>query len=127
MILPASFGVELSEPQRQQMRDLMRLGNNEQLDINAAMANVAEIAALHKLITANNFNEQAVRSLLEKMSQEQLERQVRMASVRNQMYRLLTPEQKRVLDQKYQQRMDHMHQQVSGMQQTSAQKLSMTE
>ncbi|MNF18061.1 Periplasmic protein CpxP precursor [compost metagenome] len=61
------------------------------------------------------------------MAQQQVKRQVEMARVRNQMYNLLTPEQKNVLDQKHQQRMQQMEQQISGLQQTSAQKLSMTE
>jgi protein CpxP len=38
------------------------------------------------------------------------------------MYNLLTPEQKSVLDQKHQQRMQQMEQQISGLQQASAQK-----
>ena len=61
------------------------------------------------------------------MAQQQVKRQVEMARVRNQMYNLLTPQQKSVLDQKHQQRMQQMEQQISGLQQTSAQKLSTTE
>lgn len=56
------------------------------------------------------------------MAQQQVKRQVEMARVRNQMYNLLTPEQKSVLDQKHQQRMQQMEQQISGLQQASAQK-----
>lgn len=42
------------------------------------------------------------------MAQEQVARQVEMARVRNQMYRLLTPEQQAVLNEKHQQRMEQL-------------------
>jgi protein CpxP len=82
---------------------------------------------MHKLVTADKFDETAVYDQAEKMAQQQVKRQVEMARVRNQMYNLLTPQQKSVLDQKHQQRMQQMEQQISGLQQTSAQKLSTTE
>ncbi len=43
-----------------------------------------------------------------KMANEQIARQVEMAKVRNQMYRLLTPEQQAVLNEKHQQRMEQL-------------------
>ena len=115
-------GVRLSEQQRQQLRDLMR-----QARYDLPSVNVAEMEAMHKLVIADKFDEAAVYAQAEKMAQEQVKRQVEMARVRNQMYNLLTPEQKSVLNQKHQQRMQQMEQQISGLQQTSAQKLSMTE
>lgn len=78
--------------------------------------------AMHKLVTAEKFDEASVYAQAEKMAQQQVKRQVEMARVRNQMYNLLTPEQKSVLDQKHQQRMQQMEQQISGLQQASAQK-----
>lgn len=54
------------------------------------------------------FDESAVRAQAEKMAQEQVARQVEMARVRNQMYRLLTPEQQAVLNEKHQQRMEQL-------------------
>ncbi len=42
------------------------------------------------------------------MAQEQVARPVEMARVRNQMYRLLTPEQQAVLNEKHQQRMEQL-------------------
>ncbi len=42
------------------------------------------------------------------MANEQIARQVEMAKVRNQMYRLLTPEQQAVLNEKHQQRMEQL-------------------
>ncbi|CAI0798023.1 Periplasmic protein CpxP precursor [Serratia entomophila] len=115
-------GVSLTEQQRQQMRDLMRQARHDLPGVT-----VAEMEAMHKLVTADKFDETAVYDQAEKMAQQQVKRQVEMARVRNQMYNLLTPQQKSVLDQKHQQRMQQMEQQISGLQQTSAQKLSTTE
>ncbi len=42
------------------------------------------------------------------MANEQIARQVEMAKVRNQTYRLLTPEQQAVLNEKHQQRMEQL-------------------
>jgi hypothetical protein len=53
---------------------------------------------MHRLVTAENFDESAVRAQAEKMAQEQVARQVEMAKVRNQMFHLLTPEQQAVLN-----------------------------
>ncbi|VDZ75619.1 repressor CpxP [Atlantibacter hermannii] len=51
--------------------------------------------------------------------QEQVARQVEMAKVRNQMYRLLTPEQQAVLNEKHQYRMTQLRE-VSQMQRSSS-------
>ena len=48
--------------------------------------NVSELETMHRLVTAENFDENAVRAQAEKMAQEQVARQVEMAKVRNQMY-----------------------------------------
>ncbi|WP_312953175.1 cell-envelope stress modulator CpxP [Superficieibacter sp.] len=96
-------GISLTENQRQQMRDLMQQARHEQPPVN-----VSEIEAMHRLITAENFDESAVRAQAEKMAQEQVARQVEMARVRNQMFRLLTPEQQAVLNEKHQQRIAQM-------------------
>lgn len=94
-------GIQLTELQRQQMRDLMQRARHDRPAIN-----LDEIETMHNLVTAENFDEAAVRTLTEQMAQEQVARQVEIAKVRNQMYRLLTPEQRAVLDIKYQQRMN---------------------
>jgi protein CpxP len=49
-----------------------------------------------------------VRAQAEKMAQQQVARQVEIAKVRNQMYRLLTPEQQAVLNEKHEQRMEQL-------------------
>ncbi|WP_165463304.1 cell-envelope stress modulator CpxP [Atlantibacter sp.] len=107
-------GIQLTEKQRQQMRDLMQQAKHEQPPVN-----VSEMETMHRLVTAENFDETAVRAQAEKMAQEQVARQVEMAKVRNQMYRLLTPEQQAVLNEKHQYRMIQLRK-VSQMQRSSS-------
>jgi len=112
-------GVNLTEQQRQQMRDLMHQARKDLPHIN-----VEQMETMHRLVTAENFDQKAVRAQAEVMAQEQVDRQVEMARIRNQMFNLLTPEQKNVLNQKHEQRMQQMKQQMAGLQPTSAQKPS---
>ncbi len=85
--------------------------------------NVSELETMHRLVTAENFDENAVRAQAEKMANEQIARQVEMAKVlRNQMYRLLTPEQQAVLNEKHQQRMEQLRD-VTQWQKSSSLKL----
>ena len=111
-------GISLTEHQRQQMRDLMQRARHDQPPVN-----VSEMETMHRLVTAENFDENAVRAQADKMAQEQVARQVEMAKVRNQMYHLLTPEQQAVLNAKHQQRMDQLRE-VARMQKGSAMMLS---
>ena len=106
-------GISLTEHQRQQMRDLMQQARHEQPPVN-----VSEMETMHRLVTAENFDESAVRAQAEKMAQEQVARQVEMAKVRNQMFHLLTPEQQAVLNTKHQQRMNQLRE-VARMQRSS--------
>ncbi|HEF0827065.1 TPA: cell-envelope stress modulator CpxP [Escherichia coli] len=109
--------ISLTEHQRQQMRDLMQQARHEQPPVN-----VSELETMHRLVTAENFDENAVRAQAEKMANEQIARQVEMAKVRNQMYRLLTPEQQAVLNEKHQQRMEQLRD-VTQWQKSSSLKL----
>ena len=110
-------GISLTEHQRQQMRDLMQRARHDQPPVN-----VSEMETMHRLVTAENFDENAVRAQAEKMANEQIARQVEMAKVRNQMYRLLTPEQQAVLNEKHQQRMEQLRD-VTQWQKSSSLKL----
>ncbi|HFQ8228211.1 TPA: cell-envelope stress modulator CpxP [Citrobacter freundii] len=110
-------GISLTEHQRQQMRDLMQQARHEQPPVN-----VSEMETMHRLIIAEKFDETAVRAQAEKMAQAQVARQVEMARVRNQMYRLLTPEQQAVLNEKHQQRMEQLRD-VTQWQKSSSLKL----
>lgn len=96
-------GIRLTEQQRQQLRDLMQQARHERPSVN-----VSEMETMHSLVTAENFDEQAVRAYAEKMAQEQIKRQVEMARVRNQMYHLLTQEQQTELSEKHRERMQQL-------------------
>lgn len=102
-------GVNLTEHQRQQMRDLMHQARKDLLPIN-----IEQVAAMHELVIAEKFDRAAVTSLAEKMAEEQVNRQVEIARIRNQMYQLLTPEQKNVLSRKYEQNFQSMRK-ISGL------------
>lgn len=110
-------GVRLTEQQRQQMRDLM-----SQARLATPRFNISEMERLHTLVIAEHFDEPAVRAQTEKIAQQQVIRQVEMAKVRNQMYNLLTPEQRQILNQNHQQRMAEIQLQMTEMAQTSPQK-----
>ena len=105
-------GISLTEHQRQQMRDLMQQARHEQPPVN-----VSELETMHRLVTAENFDENAVRAQAEKMANEQIARQVEMAKVR-----MLTPEQQAVLNEKHQQRMEQLRD-VTQWQKSSSLKL----
>src|SRR5690606_1725891 len=96
-------GINLTEHQRQQMRDLMHRARHDQPPVN-----VSEIETMHSLVTAENFDESAVRAQAQKMAQEQVARQVEMARVRNQMFHLLSPSQQGGWSEKQQQRTDEL-------------------
>jgi protein CpxP len=95
-------GIELTEEQRQQMRDLMQ---HER-----PVVHIDDIAALHELVTADQFNEAAIREKAEVIARVQVEQQVEMARVQNQMFQLLTPAQQSALQQNYQRRLNELRQ-----------------
>lgn len=100
-------GITLTEQQRTQMRDLMRQHHQDRYngDFRQRHEN------MHKLVTAEKFDEAAVRAQMQDMDKQAIERHVEMAKVHNQMYQLLTPEQKAQLEKNYQQKMSHFDQQ----------------
>ncbi|WP_333620362.1 cell-envelope stress modulator CpxP [Pantoea septica] len=89
-------GIELTEEQRQQMRDLMTQARYERSPVS-----IGDIENMHGLITADTFNEAAIRAQAEKIAQAQIEQHVEMARIRNQMYHLLTPAQQAALQKNY--------------------------
>lgn len=100
-------GITLTEQQRTQMRDLMRQHHQDRYngDFRQRHEN------MHKLVTAEKFDEAAVRAQMQDMDKQAIERHVEMAKVHNQMYQLLTPEQKAQLEKNYQQQMSYVDQQ----------------
>ncbi|MFP1733938.1 cell-envelope stress modulator CpxP [Lonsdalea quercina] len=101
-------GVKLTEQQRQQMRDLMQEVRHDMPPYSAQ-----DVETMYQLVIAEKFDEAAVRAQINKMTQAQIARQVEMARVRNQMYSLLTPEQKEVLRHKHEQHMEVIREQIS--------------
>ncbi|WP_223672894.1 cell-envelope stress modulator CpxP [Proteus terrae] len=94
-------GITLTEQQRTQMRDLMRQHHQDRYNGNYRQRH----ENMHKLVTAPQFDEAAVRAQMQDMDKQAIERHVEMAKVHNQMYQLLTPEQKAQLEKNYQQQM----------------------
>ncbi|SLM61279.1 MULTISPECIES: cell-envelope stress modulator CpxP [Dickeya] len=100
-------GVKLTENQRQQMRDLMRQMRYEQ-----PIYDANDVETMHQLMTAENFDAPAVQALVTKMVQAQITHKVEMARISNQMYNMLTSEQKAILNQKHEQVMQAVRQQM---------------
>ena len=94
-------GIELTEQQRQQMRDLMQQARHER-----PVLSVQDIETMHDLVIADKFNESAIRQQAEKQAREQVELQIEMARVRNQMYHLLTPAQQATLQKNFERRLN---------------------
>lgn len=114
-------GINLTEQQRQQMRDLMQQARHERSPIS-----INDLEELHELIIADKFDEAAYKSELERIAQAEVARQIEMARVRNQMYHLLTPAQQDVLNEKHQQRMNEMRKLTNMQQASSLQAVSST-
>ncbi|MCW1877081.1 cell-envelope stress modulator CpxP [Erwinia sp. INIA-01] len=104
-------GINLTEQQRQQLRDLMQQARHDRSPIS-----INDLEQLHELIIADKFDQAAYEAQVEKIAQAEVERQVEMARVRNQMYHLLTPQQQAVLEQKHQQRIDELRQLTNSQQ-----------
>lgn len=96
-------GINLTEQQRQQMRDLMQQARHDR-----SLISINDLEQLHELIIADKFDDAAYEAQAEKIAQAEVARQVEMARIRNQMYHLLTPQQQNVLQQKHQQRLDEL-------------------
>ncbi|AXF78194.1 cell-envelope stress modulator CpxP [Erwinia tracheiphila] len=96
-------GINLSEQQRQQMRDLMQQARHRRSPIN-----INELESLHDIIIADKFNEVAYKARLDLIAIKEIDRQVEIARVRNQMYHLLTQTQQDALNERHQQRINEM-------------------
>lgn len=99
IFVPLIKGITLSERQRQQMRDLMASQRQQSFKKNVSRE---ERETLHDLITADIFDEVAFRATAEKVSQEIVEQQIEMARIYHQFYKLLTHDQKVILEKQHQ-------------------------
>ncbi|WFQ78863.1 Spy/CpxP family protein refolding chaperone [Xenorhabdus sp. SF857] len=87
-------GIALTEQQREQMWNLVKQQHQyEQPLIDMR----TEHRKLNALLTAEDFDEAEVRSQLEKIAEKNVALNVEIARVSNQVYQLLTPEQKELL------------------------------
>jgi len=107
-------GIELTEEQRQQMRDLMQQARHKRSPVS-----IDDIESMHGMITADKFNEAAIRAQAEKIAQAQVEQHVEMARIRNQMYHLLTPAQQATLQKNYERRLSELRK-LSNLQSASS-------
>lgn len=97
-------GIKLNESQRQQMRDLM-----QQVQQDSALISVSDVDYLHQLVTAEYFDENAVRNLMENINKRLLKRQIEMAKVRHRMYHILSTDQQEEVEKNYHQRVGRRH------------------
>ncbi|MDR0807195.1 MAG: Spy/CpxP family protein refolding chaperone [Enterobacteriaceae bacterium] len=103
--------LDLTAQQRQQMRDLIRQDHHDTMP-KLSLNNMDE---MHKLVTADQFDENAARAQAEKLAKAQVERQIALAKINHQFYSLLTPEQKIAFNQNHSERMAMMQQHLEQM------------
>lgn len=99
-------GLELTEQQRTQMKDIMKEGG--QKHDRAAMKQ--QMDTMHNLVAADSFDEAAAKTQIESMTQKKNDRLLERMRAENKMYNLLTPEQKKQFSENYQQRAEKMAQ-----------------
>lgn len=101
-------GLNLTEQQRQQMRDIMKESHQKR-----GPGMKEERQALHNLVASDSFDEAKAKAQIDAIGKAQSERMLERAKAENKMYNLLTPEQKKQYNENYQKReqkmMDHMN------------------
>ncbi|AIA46187.1 MULTISPECIES: ATP-independent periplasmic protein-refolding chaperone Spy [Serratia] len=101
-------GLNLTEQQRQQMRDIMKESHQKR-----GPGMKEERQALHNLVASDSFDEAKAKAQIDAIGKAQSERMLARAKAENKMYNLLTPEQKKQYNENYQKReqkmMDHMN------------------
>lgn len=99
--------LKLTDEQKKQMAVLMTQARESMGQQSMGME---QMNAAFGLITTDKFDEAAFRKQAEAMASQRVERQVAMAKIHNQMYNLLTPEQKATVAKHQQERMAKMAQ-----------------
>ncbi|MBY3788315.1 Spy/CpxP family protein refolding chaperone [Photobacterium carnosum] len=103
--------LDLTATQKQEIKTLRQANRSEHKAQRVDNYKVMQVERqqLEKLVLASNFDESAVRAVAEKMSQQQVERRVKMLEQRHEMLNILTPEQKqKYADLKQQQSEKHL-------------------
>ncbi|QCR35886.1 ATP-independent periplasmic protein-refolding chaperone Spy [Nissabacter sp. SGAir0207] len=97
-------GLNLTEQQRQQMRDLM--STERQQHPRDEMK--AHFESMHKLVAADSFDEAKAKAEIDSLHKAQAEQMLSHMRMENKMYNLLTPEQKKQFNENYQKRAEKM-------------------
>jgi Spy/CpxP family protein refolding chaperone len=107
-------GLNLTEQQRQQMRDIMKESHQKRGE-----GTKEERQALHSMVASDSFDEAKAKTQIDAISKAQSEHMLERAKAENKMYNLLTPEQKKQYNENYQKReqkmMEHMNNMKSKM------------
>lgn len=107
-------GLNLTEQQRQQMRDIMKESHHKR-----GPGMKEERQALHNLVASDSFDEAQAKTQIGAISKAQSEHMLERAKAENKMYNLLSPEQKKQFNENYQQHqqkiMGHMNKMKSQM------------
>ncbi|MBE8597224.1 Spy/CpxP family protein refolding chaperone [Xenorhabdus sp. BG5] len=93
-------GIALTEQQREQMWNLVKKQHHYEQPLVDVQV---EHRKLNALLTAEDFDEAEVRSQLEKIAEKNVDVGVEIARINNQVYQLLTPEQKALLKNRLEQ------------------------
>ncbi|KEY58118.1 ATP-independent periplasmic protein-refolding chaperone Spy [Serratia sp. DD3] len=100
-------GLNLTEQQRQQVRDIMKESQQ-----NFSQEAKGQRQALHSLVASESFDEAKVKAEIDAISKVHTERMLQRAKAENKVYNLLTAEQKKQYNENYQKReqemMEHM-------------------
>lgn len=108
-------GLNLTEQQRQQMRDIMKQAHQKR-----GQGMKEERQALHNMVASDNFDEAKAKAQIDTISKAQSERMLERAKAENKMYNLLTPEQKKQYNENYQQREQKMMEHMKSMKEKMA-------
>ena len=99
-------GLELSDSQQQQIQTLVQQRRG---DMAPRKEHKPEMAEMQALMQAEQFDEAAVRALLQQHQQQRLESKLAMLKLQHDIRQLLTTEQREELDKKRQRRREKRH------------------
>ncbi len=103
MMDPMFKGLELTKEQRQKMQEISRDAMK-----NMKKPTAAERQQLHDVVAAESFDAAKAQALVTTMSQTQSERILARLETQNKIYNLLTAEQKKAFDKKFQEHSEKM-------------------
>lgn len=99
-------GLELSDSQQQQIQTLVQ---QQRDNTKPRKERKAEMAKMQALVQAEQFDEAAVRALLQQIQQQRLENKLAMLKLQHDIRQLLTAEQREELDKQRERRREKRH------------------